>query len=140
MEETTVAVVRVTWGKSSPWWDTTLILSWGIHIGSGGSLLGTLIRVVTLHSTLKTSDLGLVLDGDRHNIASSPRGSVGVGGSIVVVELGWCTSEIAVVAGVVMVSSGTWVYTVGIGRTVHRGSVGSRGKSWRDGLGRYFGI
>ena len=60
-------------------------------------------------------------------------GSVGVGGDIVVVELGWCMVEIARVAGVVVVSSGPWVSssTVGIGGTVHRGSVGSWGKSWR---------
>ena len=56
MEETTVAVVRVPWGKSPSWLNTTLLLSWGIHRGIGGSLLGTLIRVVTLHSTLETSD------------------------------------------------------------------------------------
>ena len=62
---------------------------------------------------------------------SSPRASVGVGGSIVVVELGWCTIEIARVARVVVISSGPWVSTVGIGRTVHWGYVGSRGKSWR---------
>src|SRR3954462_3585893 len=94
-------------------------------------LLGSLIGVVTLISTVITSNLRLVLCCNRHNIASSPRGSVGVGGSIVVVELGWCMIEIARVAGVVVISSGPWVSTVGIGRTVHRGSVGSRGKSWR---------
>src|SRR4051812_35385056 len=66
-----------------------------------------------------------------HNITSSPRGSVGVGGNIVVVELGWCTVEISRVAEVVVISSGPWFSTVGIGRMVHRGSVGSRGKSWR---------
>ena len=108
-----------------------LLLSWGICIGGYGNLLGALIGIVTLGSTFITSHLRLVLCCNRHNIASSPRGSVGVGGNIVVVELGWCTVEIARVAGVVVISSGPWVSssTVGIGRTVHRGSIGSRGKS-----------
>src|SRR3954462_14341663 len=82
-------------------------------------------------STVITSHLRLVLCCYRHSIASSPRGSVGVGGSIVVAELGWGTIEIASVAGVVVISPGPRVSTVGIGRTVHRGSVGSWGKSWR---------
>src|SRR3954463_978838 len=106
------------------------MLSWGICIGGCGILLGALIGAVTLIASVITSHLRLVLCCNRHNIASSPRGSVGVGGSIVV-ELGWCTVEIFRVAGVVVVSSGPWVSTVGIGPTVHRGSVGSRGKSWR---------
>src|SRR5215216_4098209 len=117
-----------------------LLLSWGIGIGGCGILLvGALIGVVTLISTVITSHLRLVLCCNRHNIASNPRGSVGVGGSVVVVELGWCMVEIVRVAGVVVISSGTWVSTVGIGRTVHRGSVGSRGNPG-DGLGRYFGV
>src|SRR3954470_14581545 len=104
----------------------------GICIGGCGILLGALIGVVTLISTVITSHLRLVLCCNRHNIASSPRGSVGVCGSVVVVvELGWCTVEIVRVAGVVVISSGPWVSTVGIGRTVHRVSVGSQGKSWR---------
>src|SRR4051812_18501133 len=78
-----------------------------------------------------TSHLRLVLCCNRHSIASSPRGSVGVGDSIVVVELGWGTVEIARVAGVVVISSGPRVYRVGKGGTVHRGSVCSWGKSWR---------
>src|SRR4051812_16659190 len=128
-KKTVVAVERVPWGKPSSGLNTTLLLSWGICIGGCGILLGALIRVVTLISTVITSHLRLVLCCNRHNIASSPRGSVG--GSIVIVELGWCTVEIARVAGVVVVSSGPWVSTIGIGRTVHRGSVGFRGKSWR---------
>src|SRR3954470_17883812 len=111
--------------------NTTLVLSWGICIGGCGILLGALIGVVTLIYTVITSHLRLVLCCNRHIIASSPRGSVGVGGSIVVVELGWCTVEVVRVAGVVVISSGSRVSTVGIGRMVHRGSVGSRGKSWR---------
>src|SRR3954463_9724773 len=108
------------------------MLSWGICIGGCGILLvWALVGVVTLISTVITSHLRLVLCCYRHSIASSPRGSVGVGGSIVGVELGWGTIEIARVAGVVVISSGSRVSTVGIGRTVHRGSVGSRGKSWR---------
>src|SRR3954463_16245596 len=108
------------------------MLSWGICIGGCGILLvWALVGVVTLISTVITSHLRLVLCYYRHNIASSPRGSVGVGGSIVGVELWWGTVEIARVTGVVVISSGSRVSTVGIGRTVHRGSVGSRGKSWR---------
>src|SRR3954470_10563333 len=98
--------------------------------GCGILLVGALVGVVALISTIITSHLRLVLCCNRHNIASSPRGSVGVGGSIVV-ELGWGTVEIARVSGVIVISSGPRVSTVGIGRTVHRGSVGSRGKSWR---------
>src|SRR3954463_6091727 len=128
-KKTTVAVERVPWGKPSSGLNTTLLLSWGICIGGCDILLGALIGVVTLISKVITSHLRLVLCCNRHNIASSPRGSVGVSGSIVVVELGWCTVEIVRVAGVVVISSGPWVSTVGIGRTVHRGSVGSRGKS-----------
>src|SRR3954467_2996065 len=103
-----------------------LLLSWGICIGGCVILLGALIGVVTLISTVITSHLRLVLCCNRHGIASSPWGSVGVGGSIVVVELGWCTVEIVRVAGVVVISSGSWVSMVGIGRKVDRGSVGSR--------------
>src|SRR3954468_10334271 len=130
-KKTAIAVERVPWGKPSSRLNTTLLLSWGICIRGCGILLGALVGVVTLISTVITSYLRLVLCFNRHNIASSPRGSVGVGGSIVVVELGWCTVEIARFAGVVVISFGPWVSTVGIGRTVHRGSVGSRGKSWR---------
>src|SRR4051812_24244292 len=130
-KKTVVAVERVPWGEPSSRLNTTLLLSWGICIGGYGILLGTLIRVVTLISTVITSHLRLVLCCNRHIITSSPQGSVGVGGSIVVVELGWCTVEITRVAGVVVVSSGPWVSMVWIGRTVRRGSVGSRGKSWR---------
>src|SRR3954466_5854170 len=127
-----VTVERIPWGKPSSRLNTTLLLSWGIGIGGCSILLvGALVGVVTLISIVITSHLRLVLCCNRHNIASSPRGSVGVGGSIVVVELGWCMVEIARVAGVVVISSGPWVSTVGIGRTVHRGSVGSLGKSWR---------
>src|SRR3954468_12389258 len=112
--------------------NTTLLLSWGIGIGGCGILLvGELVGIVAFISTVITSHLRLVLCCNRHNITSSPRGSVGVGGSIVGVELGWGTVEIARVVGVVVISSGPWVSTVGIGRTVHRGSVGSRGKSGR---------
>src|SRR3954469_138381 len=130
-KNTAVAVERNPWGKPSSGLDTTLLLSWGIGIGGCGILLGALIGVVTLISTVITSHLRLVLCCYRHSIASSPRGSVGVGGSIVVVELGWGTIEMARVAGVVVTSFGPRVSTVGIGRTVHWGSVGSRGKSWR---------
>src|SRR3954469_10523857 len=131
-KKTAVAVERIPWGKPSSWFNTTLLLSWGICIGGCGILIvGELVGVVTLISTVITSHLRLVLCCNRHNIASSPRSSVGVGGSIVVVELGWCTIEIVRVAGVVVISSGPWVSTFGIGRTVHRGSVGSRGKSGR---------
>src|SRR5215216_6591419 len=130
-KEMTVAVERIPWGKASSGLNTTLLLSWGICIGGCGILLRALIGVVTLISTAITSHLRLVLCCIRHNIASSPRGSVGVGGSIVVVELVWCTVEIVRVAGVVVISSGPWVSTVGIGRTFHRGSIGSWGKSWR---------
>src|SRR3954471_14040106 len=108
-----IAVERVPWGKPSSWLNTTLLLSWGICIGDDDILLGALIGVVTLISTVITSHLRLVLCCNRHNIASSPRGSVGVGGSIIVVELGWCTVEISRVAGVVVISSGPWVSTVG---------------------------
>src|SRR4051812_1378198 len=131
-KNTAVAVERISWGKSSSGLNTTLLLSWGIGIGGCGILLvGALVGVVTLISTVITSHLRLVLCCYRHSIASSPRGSVGVGGSIVVVELGWGTVEIARVAEVVVISSGPRVSTVGIGRTVHRGSVGSWAKSWR---------
>src|SRR3954467_6662235 len=107
----------------------TLLLSWYIDIGCCGILfVGALVGVVSLISTIITSHLRLVLCCNRHSIASSPRGSVGVGGSTVV-ELGWGTVEIVRVAGVVVISSGPRVSMVGIGRTVHWGSVGSRGKS-----------
>src|SRR4051812_31468327 len=131
-KKTDLAVERIPWGKSSSRLNTTLLLSWGICIGGCGILLvGALVGVVTLISTVIRSHLRLVLCCNRHIIASSPRGSVGVGGSVVVVELGWCTVEISRVAGVVVISSGPRVPTVGIGRTVHRESVGSWGKSWR---------
>ena len=61
---------------------------------------------MTLGSTFITSHLRFVLRCNTHNIASSPWGSVGVGGGIVVVEIGWSTVEIARVVGVVVVSSG----------------------------------
>src|SRR3954471_16312435 len=131
-ENTAIAVERIRWGKPSSGLNTTLLLSWGICIGGCGILLvGALVGVVTLIYTVITSHLRLVLCCNRHSVASSPRGSIGVGGSIVVVELGCCTVEIVRVAGVVVISSGPLVSTVGIGRTVHRVSVGSRGKSWR---------
>src|SRR4051812_9356732 len=98
--------------------NTTMLLSWGIYIGGCRNLLGALIRIVTLGSTFITSHLRLVLCCNRHNIASSPWGSVGV---IVVVKVRRSTVEIVGVAGVVVISSGPWVSTVGIGRTVHRG-------------------
>ena len=91
-KKTAVAVERIPWGKPSSKLNTTLLLSWGICIGGCEILLvGTLVGVVTLISTVITSHLRLVLSCDRHSIASSPRGSVGVGGNIVVVELGWVT-------------------------------------------------
>src|SRR3954469_22640008 len=131
-KKTAVAVERIPWGKPSSWFNTTLLLSWGICIGGCGILLiGALVGVVSLISTVITSHLRLVLCCNRHSIASSPRGIVGVSGSIVVVELGWFTVEIARVAGVVVISSGPRVSMVGIGRTVHRGPVGSWGKSGR---------
>src|SRR4051812_14044771 len=105
-KETTVAVERVPWGKPSSRLNMTLLLSWGICIGVCGNLLGALIRIVTLGSTFITSHLRLVFSCNRHNIASSPWGNVGVGGDIVVVELGWCTVEIAGVPGLVVISSG----------------------------------
>ena len=109
-----------------------LLLRWDIGVGGCSILLvGALVGIVAFISTVITGHLRLVLSCYRHIIASSPRGSVGVGGSIVVIELGWDTIEIARVAGVVVISSGPRVSTVGIGRTVHRGSVGSWGKSWR---------
>src|SRR3954470_22608091 len=128
-KKTAIVVERVPWGKPSSGLNTTLLPSWGICIGGCGILLGALIGVVAFISTVITSHLRLILCCNRHNIASNPRGSVVVGGSIVVVELGWCTVEIVRVAGVVVISSGPRVSTVGIGRTVHWGSVGSRGKS-----------
>src|SRR3954470_2088716 len=101
----------------------------GICIGGCGILLGALIGVLTLGSTFITSHLRLVLCCNRHNIASSPRGSTGVGGGIVVVELGRCTIEITGVPGVVVVvSSGPWVSMVGISWTIHWGSIVSWGK------------
>ena len=107
-----------------------MLLSWGVGIGGCSVLLvGAFVGIVAFISTVIASHLRLVLSCYRHIIASSPQGSVGVGGSIVVVELGWGTIEIASVAGVVVISSGPRVSTVGMGRTVHRGSVGSRGKS-----------
>src|SRR3954471_16140950 len=112
--------------------NTTLLLSWDICIGGCSILLvGALVGIVAFISTVITSHLRLVLGCDRHSVASSPRGSVGFDGNIVGVELGWGTGEIARVAGVIVISSGSRVSTVGIGRTVHRGSVGSWGKSWR---------
>src|SRR4051812_9883063 len=124
-KKTAIAVERILWGKPFSGLNTTLLLSWGICIGGCSILLvGTLVGVVALISIVITSHLRLVLCCNRHNIASSPRG-------IVVVKLGWCTVEIVRVVGVVVISSGPWVSTVGIGRTVHWGSVASRGKSWR---------
>src|SRR3954468_10495464 len=109
-----------------------LLLGWDIGIrGCSVLLVGKLVGIVAFISTVITGHLRLVLGCDRHSIASSPRGSVGVGGSIVGVELGWGTGEISRVAGVVLISSGSRVSTVGIGWTVHRGSVGSWGKSER---------
>src|SRR3954467_6382566 len=91
-----VAVERIPWGKPSSWLNTTLLLSWGICIGGCGILLvGELVGVVTLISTVITSHLRLVLRCYRHIIDSSSWGSVGVGGSIAVVELWWGTVEIA---------------------------------------------
>jgi len=110
VEEKTVAVVRVPWGKSPAWLNTTLLLSWGIHRGIGGSLLGTLIGVVTLHSTLEASDLGLVLDSDRYNTAASSGCSV-----VVVVALGRGTVEIVGITGVVIVSSGLHITSATVG-------------------------
>src|SRR4051812_8385816 len=128
-KKTTIAIERIPWGKYSSRLNTTLLLRWGIGIGGCDILLvGALVGVVTLISTVITSYLRLVLCCNRHSIASSPRGSVGVGGSIVV-ELGWGTVEIARVVGVVVISSGPRVSTVGIVRTVHWESVGSWGKS-----------
>src|SRR3954469_3912229 len=99
-----------------------LRLSWCICIGGCGNILGELIGIVTLGSTFITSHLRLVLCCNRHIIASSYWGSVGVVGDIVVVELGRCTIEIAKVARVVVISSGPWVSSsmVGVGWTVHR--------------------
>ena len=135
-----VAVERIPWGKPSSWLNTTLLLSWDICIGCCSILLvGALVGVVTLISTVITSHLRLVLCCNRHNIASSPRGSVGVGSRIIVVELRWGTVEIARVAGVVVISSGPRVSTVGIGRTVHWGLL-VLGANPGDGLGRYFGV
>src|SRR3954470_12155413 len=102
-KKTAVAVERVPWGKPSSGLNTMLLLSWGICIGGCGILLGALIGVVALISTVITSHLRLVLCCNGHNIASSPRGSFGVGGNIVVVELGWCTIEIVRVSGVVVI-------------------------------------
>src|SRR3954469_25338404 len=95
-KNTAIAVERIPSGKSSSGLNTTLLLSWGIRIGRCGILLfGALVGVVTLISTVITSHLRLVLCRYMYNIASSPRGSVGVGGRIVGVELGWGTFEIA---------------------------------------------
>ena len=78
----------------------TLLLSGGIHIGGCCKLLGALIGVVTLDSTFKASNLGLVFGCNRHDIASSPWGSiVVVVVVIVVVGLGRCTVEVVGVAG-----------------------------------------
>ena len=87
-------------------------MSWGIRIGSGGSLLGALIGIVTLHSTLETSDLGLVLHCDRYPIAASSGCSVVV---VAVVVLGRCTVEIVGIAGVVIVSSGLPIASAAVG-------------------------
>ena len=51
---------------------------------------------MTLDSTLKTSNLRLVFGCNRHDIASSPWGSIVV---VVVVGLGRCTVEVVGVAG-----------------------------------------
>ena len=117
--------MRVPWGKSPSWLNTTLLLSWGIQRGIGGSLLGTLIGVVTLHSTLESSDLGLVLDCNRYIIAASS------GGSVVVVALGRGRVEVVGVAGVVIVSSGLHISsaTVGVAWARHCGSIVPRGIS-----------
>ena len=138
-KKTAVAVERVPWGKSPSGLNTTLLLGWSICIGGYDILLGVLIGVVTLISTVITSHLRLVLCCNRHSIASSPRGSGGVGGSIVVGELGWGTVEIVRVAEVGVISSGPRVSTIGIGRTVHRGRL-VLGANPGDGLGRYFGV
>ena len=131
MEETAVAVVRVSWGESSSRLNTALLLSWGIHIGSGGNLIGTLIGVVTLHSTLKTSNLRLVFCYHGNSIASSSGCNIVV---VVVIVLGSCTVEIARVAGVVVVvSSGLHISSamVGVAWTRHWGSIVPRGISGR---------
>src|SRR3954471_18154836 len=131
-KKTAIAVERIPWGKPPSGLNTALQLSWDIGIrGCGILLVGALVGIVAFISTVITSYLRLVLCCYRHSIASSPRGSVGVGGSIVGVELGWGTVEIARVARVVVISSGYRVSTVGVGWTGHRGSVGSWGKSWR---------
>ena len=101
MEQTAVAVERVPWGESSSRLNTVLLLSWCIHIRGGCKLLGTLVGVVTLDSTFKASNLGLVFSYNRHNIASSPWGSI----VVVVVGLGRCTVEVVGVARVVVVVS-----------------------------------
>src|SRR3954462_4774764 len=100
-KETAVAVERVPWGKPASGMNRTLLLSWGICIGGCGNLLGALIGIVTLGSTFITSHLRHVLHCNRHNIASSPWGSVGVGvgGGIVVVELGWCWLKLLELSG-----------------------------------------
>src|SRR3954462_14956471 len=95
-KKTAIAVEGIPWGKCSSWLNTTLLLSWGIGIrGCSILLVGALVGIVAFISTVITSHLRLVPCCYRHNIASSPRGSVGDGGSIVVVELGWGTIEIA---------------------------------------------
>src|SRR3954462_6250894 len=60
-KKTAVVVERVPWGKPFFGLNTTLLLSWGICIGGCGILLGALIGVVTLISTVITNHLRLVL-------------------------------------------------------------------------------
>src|SRR3954466_3407900 len=106
-KKTAVTIERIPRGKSSSWLNTTLLLSWDIGIGGCSILLvGALVGIVAFISTVITGHLRLVLGCYRHNIASSPRGSVGVGGNIFVVELGWGTIEISSIARVVVISSG----------------------------------
>ena len=67
--ETAVAVVRVPSGCKA-----ALLLGRCSSIGGSlGKLLGALVGVMPNHSTLITSDGGLVLGGDGDGVASSPR-------------------------------------------------------------------
>ena len=75
-------------------------MSWDVGIGCCSILLvWALVGIVAFISTVITSHLRLVLGCDRHSIASSPRGSVGVGGSIVVVEFGWARVKLLELPG-----------------------------------------
>ena len=86
---------------------------------------------MTVDSAFKTSNLGLFFPCNRHNIASSPWGSIVVV-VVVVVGLGRCTVEVVGVAGVVVVVSSGLHFTsatVGVAWARHWRSIVPRGIS-----------